>query len=190
MRQLTTAWTPDSAFAVCARFALGGKVVPGLKVVWRPVSETTTERREPSSSSDDSPFLSNPSESTPAETDITTVIALPPIHAPQPDSFLTAEVSQPACVRLNEPFTLKLNVRNSHPTESVWGIVSGETSEHFVWSGPRGVRVAVGPKQTEDIELRLVAVSGVGTLAWPGISVREGDGEEVEVRRSGIVVLP
>lgn len=190
MRQLTTAWTPDSAFAVCARFALGGKVVPGLKVVWRPVSETSPERREPSSSSDDSPFLSNPSKSNPAETDITTVIALPPIHAPQPDSFLTAEVSQPASVRLNEPFTLKLNVRNSHPTESVWGIVSGETSEHFVWSGPRGVRVAVGPKQTEDIELRLVAVGGVGTLAWPGISVREGDGEEVEVRRSGIVVLP
>lgn len=164
--------------------------MPGLKVVWRPVSQSSTDCRELSSSSDESPFLSTPQGSTSAEADITTVIALPPIHAPQPDSFLTAEVSQPASVRLNEPFTLKLSVRNSHPNESVWGIVSGETSEHFVWSGPRGVGIAVGPKQTEEIELRLVAVSGVGSLAWPGISLRDGDGEEVEVRRTGIVVLP
>lgn len=171
--------------------------MPGLKVVWRPLPDESEggggERREASASSDDSPFRTTPAASgagVAADADITTVIALPPIHAPQPDSFLTAEVAQPASVRLNEPFTLTLAVRNSHPAETVWGIVSGETSEHFVWAGPRGARVAVGPRSTQRVELELVAVSGVGTLAWPGVSVREGDGEDVEVRRSGIVILP
>lgn len=159
--------------------------MPGLKVVWRPADG----EREVSSSNDDSPFLAEPSTGARAG-DITTVIPLPAITPPQPDSFLTCEVSQPSSVRLGEPFILRLTIRNSHPTEPVWGVVSGETSEHFVWSGPRGIRVAVGPGASEVVDVQLVAVSGVGAVAWPGISVREGDGEEVEIRRSGIMVLP
>ncbi|ORY33796.1 Foie gras liver health family 1-domain-containing protein [Naematelia encephala] len=107
---------------------------------------------------------------------ITTSLALPPLNLPARESFIHAHISPPTSVHLGQPFTLKLNLHNTHPSAAAMELsIQLDTADPFVWLGPRLSSLPdIPPGETNIVELRMMALGGTGWFATPNIRVFEG----------------
>ncbi|KAL7423964.1 hypothetical protein Q5752_001549 [Cryptotrichosporon argae] len=129
----------------------------------------------------------------PAAAPTTTRLPLPPLSLPPRDAFLLAALDAPPTARLHAPFPLALRLHNTHPTDALVAAVVAETSDAYVWHGPRRVAVRVPPDHTEIIELAVTPVGGTGWAAVPAVRVFEGeDARElgVDVAQRRLLVKP
>lgn len=125
----------------------------------------------------------------------TTQCPFPPLSFPTQNAFLSARISHPGTVQNQRPFNLTLTVDNSHPTQSMSGLVTQvDMSDSFVWHGERTTRLpAVQPDGSVEVQVVLVpVVSRAGRWELPRVRVvypQKGPGEREEVRVEGMGVV-
>lgn len=117
---------------------------------------------------------------------VETRLELPHLVLPIQESFVSASISSPSVVSLDQAFALNLDLVNSHPTSPSVLSVEVSTAEAFVWRGDRIGRVDIPAGESQVIKVQLVPVSMMGWALLPKITVWEerslGDDSRREVR--------
>ena len=109
---------------------------------------------------------------------VTTRLPLPLLSLPTPSSHISAHVDIPPIIHLHQPFTIVLRLSNMHPTYIAVLTVQIETSDNFVWTGNRLVRLPpLEGGQSVHIKLEGIAIGGMGPTEIPTVRVWEGEGD-------------
>ena len=101
-----------------------------------------------------------------------TRLPLPPLTPPAPDGPVSARLTPPSLVKLDEPFHLSLELTNLHRTLSASLHIEVTTAENFVWRGSRNIRIPdLLPEEKREFNMELIAVGKTGWCALPKINV-------------------